>query len=324
MIIDIHAHYVPERFFAFAKRHDGYAIRTLKDEADTLDLSIRDTFYGLNRTFFDTRRQIERMQGLGIDRTIVSLATPFVNYYVDGADALAAARICNDGFGELVASDRDHFGAWAYLPVQAPREAATELRRCVRDLGFVGGHIATNVRGRYLPDENYEPIVRAALDLDVPLFVHPADPAGRDRTGDYELTVVAGYPFDSTINILRMVCSGFLDRHPSLKLVCAHTGAFSLMLRARMQREVDTNPQLSNVLPRPVGEYLAQLYFDSICFEPGYLRFATSIVPVERILLGSDGPFPLGEPDPVGFVRTALPEGEAAKVLGGNAAVLFR
>ena len=108
-------------------------------------------------------------------------------------------------------------------------------------IGFVGGHIASNVRGVYLHDAQFEPIYRAALDLGVPLFVHPADPPGKERTREYELTVVAGYLFDNTINILKMVCSGFLDRWPRLKLICAHTGAFSLVLRARMQREVDTN-----------------------------------------------------------------------------------
>ena len=74
-------------------------------------------------------------------------------------------------------------------------------------IGFVGGHVASNVRGIYLPDERFRPIFEAAMDLDVPLFVHPADPAGKDRTRDYELTVVAGYLFDSTINIFRMICS---------------------------------------------------------------------------------------------------------------------
>jgi len=113
----------------------------------------------------------------------------------------------------------------------------------------------------------------------VPLFVHPVDPPGKDRTSDYELTVVAGYPFDSTINVFRMICSNFLDRYGDLKLVIAHTGAFSLMLRNRMQREVDTNATLSHSLPRKVGDYLRGLYFDTVCFEPDYLRMAAGIVP---------------------------------------------
>jgi aminocarboxymuconate-semialdehyde decarboxylase len=129
---------------------------------------------------------------------------------------------------------------------------------------------------------------------------------------------VAGYPFDTTISIFRMICSNFLDRYGALKLVCAHTGAYSLMLRNRMQREVDTNAALSRSLPRKVSDYLRDLYFDTVCFEPDYLKFATSIVPAEHLLLGSDAPFPLGEPDPVGFVRRALPADQARLALSEN------
>jgi aminocarboxymuconate-semialdehyde decarboxylase len=217
-----------------------------------------------------------------------------------------------------VRGDPARFAAWAFLPMQDPAAAAAELKRCVREHGFVGGHVATNVRGVYLPDERFRPIFDAAAELDVPLFLHPADPPGKDRTSDYELTVVAGYLFDSTVNIFRMICSNFLDRYGALKLVCAHTGAYSLMLRARMQREVETNAVLSQTLPRRVGDYLRGLYFDTVCFEPEYLSFATSVVPAEHLLLGSDAPFPLGEPDPVNFVRRALPPETAKLALSEN------
>ena len=157
----------------------------------------------------------------------------------------------------------------------------------------------------------------AATELDVPLFVHPADPAGKERTRDYEMTVVAGYLFDNTINIFNIVCSGFLDRWPHLKLLFAHTGAFSLVLRARMQCEVDTNPRRPyGHLKRSIGDYLSMLYYDTACFDPKILRFATETVPVEHLVMGSDAPFPLVVPNPVTFVRDALPAREAELVLG--------
>jgi len=90
------------------------------------------------------------------------------------------------------------------------------------------------------------------------------------------------------------------------------------MLRNRMQREVDTNAVLSHTLPRKVGDYLRGLYFDTVCFEPEYLRLATSLISAENLLLGSDAPFPLGEPDPVNFVRRALPKEQAELALSVN------
>ena len=318
MITDIHCHYVPDSFFRFAQARKEFAITVRRREGEAIDLDIRGMHFGLNTTFFEMEKQVERMRYDGVERTILSLATPFIDYHLDAGLAVDAAAAFNDGLAAAIAPDRARFGGWALLPMQDPDVAARELLRCVRDHGFVGGHIASNVRGVYLHDPKFNPIFQAAVDLGVPLFIHPADPLGKDRTRDYELTIVAGYLFDSTINILKMICSGFLDRWPTLKLVCAHGGAFSPALRARMQREVDTNQQLQKTLTRPVGDYLRRLYVDSICFEPAMLRYVAEVLPVEQIMLGSDAPFPLGEPHPVTFVRGALPAAQAELVLGRN------
>ena len=318
MVTDIHCHFIPDRLFKFVQARAEFDARVTAVDGERIDLTVRGMHYGLNATFFEPERQVARMEKLGIDRTVISLATPLVNYYLDPKLACEAARLCNDGFAELAVAQPGRFLAWACLPMQDPVAAAAELRRCVREHGFVGGHVATNVRGTYLPDEAFRPIFEAASELDVPLFLHPVDPPGRDRTGDYELTVVAGYLFDSTVNVLRMICSNFLDRYAGVKLVCAHTGAYSLMLRNRMQREVDTNAALSRTLPRQVGDYLRLLHFDTVCFEEGFLQFATTVVPPENLLLGSDAPFPLGEPDPVNFVRRALSPEHARLALSEN------
>jgi aminocarboxymuconate-semialdehyde decarboxylase len=318
MITDIHCHFIPEQYFRLVRERPEFDVRVTGGAGDAVDLACRGLRYGLNRTFFEPALQVARMDDLGIDRTVISLATPLVNYYLDAPLAAQAAQVCNDGFAALVADNPERFAAWAFLPMQDPQAAAAELRRCVRDYGFVGGHVATNVRGVYLPDEQFRSIFDAAAELDVPLFLHPVDPPGKDRTGDYELTVVAGYLFDSTVNVLRMICSNFLDRYAGVKLVCAHTGAYSLMLRNRMQREVDTNAALSRTLPRQVGDYLRLLHFDTVCFEEGFLQFATTVVPPENLLLGSDAPFPLGEPDPVNFVRRALSPEHARLALSEN------
>jgi aminocarboxymuconate-semialdehyde decarboxylase len=318
MITDVHCHFVPDEFLRFVQQRGEFAVRRKRTEGEEIDFDVRGVHFGLNATFFDLERQLRRMDDLGIDRTILSLATPFIDYHLDAALGVEAARTFNDTLARAIAAERQRFGAWAFLPMQDPVAAAAELRRCVREQNFVGGHVASNVRGVYLHADVFRPIFEAAIELDVPLFVHPADPAGRDRTREYELTVVAGYLFDNTINILKMICSGFLDRWPRLKLLCAHTGAFSLVLRARMQREVDTNRELSATLRHPVGDYLRRLYFDTICFEPDILRYAASVVPIEHLVMGSDAPFPLGEPDPVNFVKKSLPPEAAAAILGAN------
>lgn len=319
MITDIHCHFVPEDFFRFVQKQDAFAVKVVRREGDACDLSIRGIPFALNETFFDAGRQIERLDRLGIDRTILSLATPFIDYAQDASIAVPAARLYNDALAETVGRNKARFGGWAFLPMQDPAAAAAELRRCVRDYGFIGGHVGSNVKGTHLYDDQFTPIYQAALDLDVPLFVHPADPAGKERMREFELTVVAGYLFENTLNILKMVVSGFLDRWPRLKLVFAHTGAFSLVLRARMQCEIDTNPHHPyGHLKKPVGDYLRGLYYDTACFEPEILRYSANVVPVEHLLMGSDAPFPLVVPNPVTFVKEALAPADADKVLNRN------
>jgi aminocarboxymuconate-semialdehyde decarboxylase len=203
------------------------------------------------------------------------------------------------------------------------------LRRAVRELGLVGGYLPSNVGGRYLDGAEFSPVFAAASELDVPLFIHPSNPPARERMPDYELAVVAGYLFDTTLNIFNMIFGGLLDRYPGLRLCCTHLGGYALMLRARMQRELDTNPALATRLKKPLTEYLRSIYFDTICFEPAYLRSVVEDHAVDsgRLLLGSDTPFPLGEPDPVGFVERsfgATAPKLAADVLQGNAADFLR
>jgi len=329
MITDIHCHFVPDEFWRFASARREFAITVKRRQHEDIDLDIRGMHFGLNTTFFDLDRQVARMTRDGVARAVLSLATPFIDYRLDAALAVEAAVAFNDGLAAAIARDRvpsspgsrspgPRFMGWAMLPMQDPEAAARELVRCVTSHGFVGGHIASNVGGVYLHDPSFTPIFAAATDLGVPLFVHPADPLGRDRTREYELTVVAGYLFDTTVNVLKMICSGFLDRWPALRLVCAHGGAFAPALRARMQREIDTNPELRRTLQRPVADCLRQLWVDSIVFEPAMLRYLTEVLPADRVLLGSDAPFPLGEPDPVAFVRGALAPGAADLVLARN------
>ncbi|MBM3488037.1 MAG: amidohydrolase [Alphaproteobacteria bacterium] len=324
MIVDVHCHYVPPRFLDLVRREPAFRVTAAAPVGERVDVTVGGIPFALNRTFFDIDRQVACMTALGVDRTVVSLATPFVGYGVDAALGRAATRLFNDEIAALVRAAPDRFAGWAFLPMQSPEDAADELRRAVDELGLAGGNIASNVGGRYLHEDEYAPIFAAASALDVPLFVHPANPPARERMKDYELAVVAGYLFDSTLNLFHMICGGLLDRWPRLRLVITHAGGFALLLRARMQREVDTNPALAATLARPIGDYLKQLWFDSICFEPGYMRYCIETVGADRFLMGSDGPFPLGEPDPVGFVRRALGDGPAtARILEANVATLF-
>jgi aminocarboxymuconate-semialdehyde decarboxylase len=329
MTIDIHVHHVPEAYVRFVQKSARYAVALEHMAGESVRLTVGPLQYALNKTFFDPERLARRMDEMGVERAVLSLATPFVNYSFPAELARAAAELYNDEIARLCATQPRRFLGWAFLPMGEPEAAAKELRRAVRELGLVGGYLPSNVGGRYLDGAEFSPVFATASELDIPLFVHPSNPPARERMPDYELAVVAGYLFDTTLNIFNMIFGGLFDRYPRLRLCCTHLGGYALMLRARMQRELDTNPALAARLKMPLTEYLRSIYFDTICFEPSYLRSVVEAGAVDggRLLLGSDTPFPLGEPDPVVFVERsfgATAPNLAADILRGNAADFLR
>src|SRR3984893_9790927 len=328
MITDIHVHHVPEPFARFIEKAAPYPIHRDPPCGETVTLNVGPLRYGLNRTFFDLDRLIKRMQEMSVDRAVLSLATPFVKFDVPASFGIETAQLYNDEIARIHKAARNTFDGWAFLPMQDPEAAADELRRAVCDLGLIGGYLPSNVKGRYLDSEEFAPIFEAANQLDVPLIVHPSNPPARDRMGDYELAVVSGYLFDTTLNIFHMIFGGLFDRYSGLRLCCTHLGGFAPLLRARMQRELDTNPGLAARLKRPLTAYLQSIYYDTICFEPAYLRAAleSDAIDPAKLVLGSDTPFPLGEPDPAGFIERSFhgQHGEIADaILHRNASNLF-
>ena len=329
MIVDVHVHHVPEAFARFVEKAQHYGIRREAPRGESVSLHVGQLTFALTRTFFDIDRLASRMAEMRLDKAILSLATPFVNFEVPAGVGAEAAELYNNEIASLRKSAPSRFSAWAYLPMQDPGLAAKELRRAVTTLGAVGGYLPSNVKGRYLDADEFAPIFAMAIELGVPLMVHPSNPPARERMAKYELAVVAGYLFDTTLNIFNMIFGGLFDRFPRLKLYCTHLGGYAPMLYGRMQRELDTNPGLAAQLKRPLHEYLRSIYFDTICFDPAYARASieSGTVQPSHLLLGSDTPFPLGEPDPVGFVERSFGADAPALVKGilrRNASELLR
>src|SRR5262245_1119824 len=328
MITDVHVHHVPEPFARFVENAASYRMRRDPTSGETITATVGELKYELNRTFFDPERLIKRMQNMRVDHAVLSLATPFVKFDVPASLGIEAAQLYNDEIARMHRAAPDRFDGWAFLPMQDPEAAAKELRRAVGNLDLIGGYLPSNVNGRYLDAEEFAPIFEAAAELDVSLMIHPSNPPARERMSAYELAVVSGYLFDTTLNIFHMIFGGLLDRHPGLRLCCTHLGGFAPFLRARMQRELDTNPALAARLKRPLGTYLRSIYYDTIAFDPVYLRAAINSDGVDpaHLVLGSDTPFPLGDPDPGGFIRRSFhgqlsETGEA--ILHRNASHLF-
>jgi aminocarboxymuconate-semialdehyde decarboxylase len=271
--------------------------------------------------------RLAAMDRLGIDVAVLSIN---LNWY--GAERDLATQVTtmqNEQLAEFCTTHRDRFAAFASVALQFPDLATVQLEQAVTKLGFRGVAIGTLAGRRELSDRALDPFWAKAEELGVLVFIHPlatSDPNGR-LDGNGALGNAIGNPLELTIALSHLIFEGTLDRQPGLKICAAHGGGYLPSYMHRSNHSCDVFPeQCTPGQPRKApGEYLKQLYYDSIVFTEEGLRHLAAEVGAEKILLGSDAPYPWVE-SPVDVVlRTpGLTDGARAAMLGGTAARLLR
>jgi len=321
--IDVHTHCVPvgviETLLADGGRH-GIEI-TRQDGCYAALIAGRVQTRPILPSLLDLPARLAAMDAAGVDVQVLSSWIDLTAYALDGATGSRYARMFNEALASTVAEAPERFRAVATVPLQSPERAATELRHAVTALGHVGVEIATTVDGIELDDPSLEPFWAAAEELRALVVVHPyASLAGRN-VKRYNLGNLVGNPAETTVALGHLVFGGVLERHPDLRMCLVHGGGFAPYQVGRWDRAFRTNAQgAAEHLTRPPSEWLRTLYFDTVLHSPLSLRHLIDVVGVEQVVLGSDFPFQMGEPDPVGAV-TAVPGMTAAErdlVLHGN------
>jgi aminocarboxymuconate-semialdehyde decarboxylase len=210
--------------------------------------------------------------------------------------------------------------------MQSPEKAAAELRHAITKLGLVGVELATTVDGLELDDPSLEPFWTAAEELKALLLVHPgASLAGRIASR-YGLANLVGNPAESTIAIAHLIFGGVLERHPDLRLIIVHGGGFAPYQIGRWDRGFSTGTRgAAEHLTRSPGEWLRTLYFDTVLHSPQSLRHLIDVVGIERVVLGSDYPYVMGEPEPVRALDAVEGLDDEARdlILHGNVSALL-
>jgi aminocarboxymuconate-semialdehyde decarboxylase len=246
------------------------------------------------------------------------------------SDARDWARRLNSALAEQETdSPRDNAGpANAVLAtVAVTRHAAADLRQAVEADGMAGLVLSTNPPGvADLADPWLEELWETAAGLEVPVVLHPpTDGPARALPGSDEFGNTLCRLVDTTFAVAKLLLSGVLDRHPALRLVVVHGGGFLPYQSRRLDggHRADALSGYAIERDRP-SDYLPDLFYDTVALRPESVRFLTETAGASRVLLGSDYPFPLGDPDPAGTVRSAgLGDAATTAVLGGNAARLF-
>ncbi|HEX8255146.1 MAG TPA: amidohydrolase family protein [Thermoanaerobaculia bacterium] len=344
MKIDLHTHILPRDWpdldakygypgFVRLEHHKPCCARMMKGEK---------LFREINDNAWEPARRIEEMDASGVAMQVLSTVPVMFSYWAKPADAYDLARFLNDHIAEVGRAHPDRFCGLGTIPLQDPELAARELERCVRELGLRGVEIGTHVDAnehchapacRNLDDRGLDQVWGTAEQLGAAVFVHPWDMLGRARMPKYWLPWLVGMPAETCLAISCMTFGGVFERFPGLRVAYAHGGGSYPFTVGRMEHGFRVRPDLvatdSSVNPR---RYLAadgtpaRFYVDSLVHDADALLLLIKLLGIERVALGSDYPFPLGEARPGELIESMqdFSDEEKAQLLAGTAREFLR
>ncbi|MEN3370650.1 MAG: aminocarboxymuconate-semialdehyde decarboxylase [Verrucomicrobiota bacterium] len=339
MKIDLHTHILPREWPDLDAKY-GYAgfVRLEHYQPCCARMMIGDrVFREITDNVWDPKRRIEEMDRDGITMQVLSTVPVMFSYWAKPTDALDLSRRLNDHIAEIVRAYPTRFAGLATIPLQDPELAARELERCVCDLGLRGTQIGTHVDanplfGRIdilnLDNASLQPVWTAAEQLGAAIFVHPWDMLGKERMPKYWLPWLVGMPAETSLAICSLIFGGVFERFPKLRVAFAHGGGAFPFTVGRIEHAYHVRPDLcaldSKVNPRSYlahGTTPARFYVDSLVHDPNALNLLISLFGAQRVALGSDYPFPLGEAHPGQLIEsmTDLSGSDQARLFSGTA-----
>ncbi len=322
--IDIHTHILPPTWPDLRARF-GYGgwpqLESLGPRRARIVIDGR-SFREIDDDCWDPAVRLEDCDRTGVQLQVLSTVPVMFGYDKPAADATEVARLLNDHLAEVVAARPDRFAGLGTVALQDPDLAIAELERCVTQLGLEGVQIGTHVGDRNLDDRAIEAVLAAADSLGAAVFVHPWDMLAPERMTRHWLPWLVGMPAELALAIASVVLGGVLDRHPDLRLLFAHGGGAFPGLLGRVEAGFHARPDLAaTATETEPREAVRRIYVDSLTHDPDALRFIAGVVGEERVALGTDYPFPLGEAVPGATIEalTELSETTRERMLSGTA-----
>jgi len=324
--VDVHTHVLVPAASAFVQPHTEPDPRQDVLARETQILS-RKQDEDRTPNLTDLALRMRDFGAMGIDAQVIRPAPAQCHYDVPADIARQAARMVNEGIAAMMAAKRDRIpAALGTVPLQAGGGAAAEeLEHCIRTLGFKGVEVLAHVGDLELSDPSFEPFWARAEALGAVVLIHPAGFTEPRRFGRYYFNNVIGNPLDTTLALHHLIFDGVLERHSDLKIVAAHGGGYLPAYSGRIDHAWGARSDARGHLPRPPSLYLKKIYVDTVVFTPEQLEALARLFGVEKILLGTDYPYDMGEYDPIGHIASVASFGNAerAAIAGGNAKALF-
>jgi aminocarboxymuconate-semialdehyde decarboxylase len=329
MIYDVHAHCIPAEFRDWLERQGaplGAAV-VATEKGPAVRFADRVTTGAFREDLTDRELRLAELDRMGIDVQVLAGWIDLTGYELSGQAAVAYSNAHNEALAAEAASAPDRYRALGTVPLQDPDAAVAVLDRAVNEFGMRGVEIATTVDGIY-PDRRrgLDAFWQAAEDMNAFVLLHPMRPLGGIDMDPYFMENMVARPAESTIALAGLILSGVFERFPGLRLCIVHGGGFAPFQIGRLDKGYRQKPKLVGAhISKPPSEYLKSLYVDTVVHEPAALDYLIRFLGADRIMLGTDYPFEMGDQDPVTFVKSipGITEADVSAITGGNAAALF-
>jgi aminocarboxymuconate-semialdehyde decarboxylase len=326
LTVDIHSHVLVPDAASYARPHQTPDPRAKVYTEETRTLT-RMQDEDRTPNLVDLSLRMRDFDAMGVDAQVISPAPPQCYYGVPAEVGIKAARMVNDGVAEIAAKMPDRIpAAMGSVPLQAGGEAAAnELEYAIKTLGFKGVEVLAHVGELELSDLSFEPFWAKAEALGAVVFIHPNSFTEPRRFARFYFSNVIGNPLDTTMALHHLIFDGVLERYPNLKIIASHGGGYLPAYSGRIDHAWGARSDAHGALPKPPSFYLKKIFLDTIVFTPDQLEALVKLFGVEKILLGTDYPYDMGEYDPIGHIASvaSFSEADRAAIAGGNAKALF-
>jgi len=300
MKIDIHTHIMPDKMPNWVKKF-GYGefihlehrnCRACMMKGDTVFREVEENCYL-------PAPRLRDMEAHNVNVQVLSTIPVLFNYWAKPKDGLETARFLNDHIAETAANDPAHFIGLGTVPMQDIDLAIGEMMRCKNELKLPGLEIGSNINGENLSEKKFFPFYEAAEKMGCAIFIHPWDMMGESQMTKYWLPWLVGMPAETSRAICSLIFGGVFEKFPNLRIAFAHGGGSFLGTLGRIRHGHAVRPDLVAIdnSNDPIHD-VQKFWLDSLVHDPDALQFLFKKMGEDKICLGTDYPFPLGELSP--------------------------
>lgn len=322
MKIDIHTHIMPDKMPNWVQKFGyGEFIHLEHRNCQACMMKGDKLFRVVEENCFEVDLRLKEMDETEVTVQVLSTIPVLFNYWARPKDGLETSRFFNDHIAESVNKHPDRFIGIGTVPLQDIDLAIKEMERCTTELKMPGLEIGSNINGKNLSDPSFFPFYEAAERLGCALFIHPWEMMGEDQMQKYWLPWLVGMPAETSRAICSMIFGGVLERFSKLRVAFAHGGGSFPFTIGRIEHGFNVRPDLV-AIDNPINpkDYLGKFWIDSLVHDEDALHYIIKLMGEDRICMGSDYPFPLGEQHPGKLIEEiGLAKELKAKLLFENA-----